>query len=349
VTLSDLARAWASWMGPAVWQATILAAALLVLDALVLRRAWPHVRAACWLLLFVKLALPPSLASPMSVTAGLPAAPAAGGAPVGAMLAWAVGAAALGATAVLRARASRARMLREASEPAAEVRAAAARAARRLGLRRVPRVVVSPAAKGPCVFGAWRPVVALPPAAPPGVSLDHVLLHEFAHVRRGDLVVHAALTVLQIAYWFHPLLWIARRRIAALREICCDATVASRLGEETPSYRRTLARAAAAALAPQAGLGIFASQATLIARLHWLDTRPWRNGPLRRGMAAAVALALAACVLPMARPGSAMPPAVRAAYATIRQAFEGRPGVGCMRVRHAVLFLNSQALKEENR
>jgi beta-lactamase regulating signal transducer with metallopeptidase domain len=38
-------------------------------------------------------------------------------------------------------------------------------------------------------------------------QLRSVLLHELAHIRRGDLWINLLQTLLQIAYLYHPLLW----------------------------------------------------------------------------------------------------------------------------------------------
>ena len=72
----------------------------------------------------------------------------------------------------------------------------AASAAKALGLRRVPELRLAHDATGPLTFGWLRPVVVLPAGATETFSpaeLSHILLHEFAHAKRGDLLAaHAA-------------------------------------------------------------------------------------------------------------------------------------------------------------
>ncbi len=65
---------------------------------------------------------------------------------------------------------------------------------------------------------------------------EHALLHELAHVRRGDLILAAFFGLLRAIYFFHPLVHLAERRLAGLRELCCDRFVARRLGEERVAY-----------------------------------------------------------------------------------------------------------------
>ena len=63
--------------------------------------------------------------------------------------------------------------------------------ARRLGLRRVPALVVTDLDVSPFVCGLWRQTLVLPCdllAALDPSQLRQVLLHELAHVRRGDLL-----------------------------------------------------------------------------------------------------------------------------------------------------------------
>ena len=60
----------------------------------------------------------------------------------------------------------------------------------RLGLERVPAIVFSDEAVAPAVYGLFRPVLLLPADYTESLSpeeAEHVLLHELAHLKRGDL------------------------------------------------------------------------------------------------------------------------------------------------------------------
>lgn len=50
-----------------------------------------------------------------------------------------------------------------------------------------------------------------------------MLLHELAHVRRGDPAVRFLEATALWLYWWHPVVWIARREIETAEEQCCDA------------------------------------------------------------------------------------------------------------------------------
>lgn len=181
--------------------------------------------------------------------------------------------------------------------------------AKRLGLRHVPRVAVTGRLVSPAVFGVFRPVLLMPKGYLSKLSrrdTEHMLLHELAHIRRGDLIMHGLYMLLQIVYWYNPLLWLVRRQLHHLRELSCDATVANLLRERTPAYRQTLLETARRLLArpvePGLGLlGLFEDSNRLAVRLNWLTKPTWRYRTMKRVAVATVAALMLACVLPMAQ------------------------------------------------
>lgn len=138
------------------------------------------------------------------------------------------------------------------------------------------------------------------------LDTEHILLHELAHIKRGDLWVHAVYMTLQIVYWFNPLLWLIRRTLQNLRELCYDATVAKLLKNNTVHYRQTLLETARRLLAepvdPGLGLlGLFENSNWLVARLKWLERKTWKNRRLRIATIILLVGIMTACVMPMAR------------------------------------------------
>ena len=314
LSLNGLAATWWAWMWPMFWQATITIGLVAAIDRVIRRRVWPEVRYALWLLVLLKLVLPPTLTMPTSVTSGLhllvrgsmepvtsretirpgstasprPAtardltdtslwngeageqpvvmpplsAESAASVPVASqvrpsaavtptrqlslevylMALWLLGMAVLAVRlAVYWRQLRRTHMAGMVStELPTWLSESLAKNAEKLGLRRLPRIVLSPNISCPAVFGALRPVLLLPTLTVAGISrkdTQHILLHELAHIKRGDLWIHAAYTVLQITYWFNPLLWLTGQKLRHLRELCCDSTVAGILREKTAEYR----------------------------------------------------------------------------------------------------------------
>jgi beta-lactamase regulating signal transducer with metallopeptidase domain len=97
----------------------------------------------------------------------------------------------------------------------------------RLGLRAPLRLVCSDTARVPMAWGIRNHHVVLPADAESWSTerREVVLLHELAHIRRGDCVAHLLSGVAAALYWPHPLVWIARRRQVADCELACDDTV----------------------------------------------------------------------------------------------------------------------------
>lgn len=92
----------------------------------------------------------------------------------------------------------------------------------RVGLRTMPRVAVSRSGLAPCVIGARAPILVLPTVPLPEAELDALILHELAHIRRGDYAANWVLQVLAAIFWFHPAVHALVRAAADAREECCD-------------------------------------------------------------------------------------------------------------------------------
>jgi TonB family protein len=105
-----------------------------------------------------------------------------------------------------------------------DLRGVAQEVAARLGVARLPTVLVSPHALTPMTWGVRRPRVLLPSRATewPRQRLTAVLAHEFAHVLRGDWAVHLLAQIVCAIYWFHPLFWIAERALGRESEQAAD-------------------------------------------------------------------------------------------------------------------------------
>ncbi len=150
------------------------------------------------------------------------------------------------------------------------------------GLRRPMRLRLIDSTLSPAVYGLFRPVILLPLALTEKLSrkqLRAVLLHEAIHLRRGDVWVNCAQTFLQIAYWWHPLLWLANVRIRRVREEAVDDAVMTALNTDADAYAPTLLEVAKFAfrrpLASLGLVGIMESRSALRQRIERLvDFRP---------------------------------------------------------------------------
>lgn len=110
---------------------------------------------------------------------------------------------------------------------------------RRYRVRPVPVWYADPLAT-PCVFGFFRPVIALPLTLR-REELEMVLAHEICHLRSGDTRWGMARIVCVCAHWFNPLVWAAAHLSRLDMEMACDERATSKMTEqERRQYARTL-------------------------------------------------------------------------------------------------------------
>lgn len=94
-------------------------------------------------------------------------------------------------------------------------------------------------------IGLLHPVIHIPGTLARGLDsaeLDAVIGHEMAHVKRCDDLVIRVQRVLRALFFFNPLIAIAGRRIAELREQCCDRLAMDRGNLSPRQYGGSLLR-----------------------------------------------------------------------------------------------------------
>jgi len=152
----------------------------------------------------------------------------------------------------------------------------------------------------PLTWGSRAPVILLPEDALDWSEAHRriVLRHELAHVARGDALSQFVAGFACALYWFHPLIWIAERRLRAECERACDDRVVS-LGTPAPEYAAHLlevARSARALGAPGFVSVAMARPSQLEGRLLAVLNESRQRVSLSRG-ARRSAVALSALVL----------------------------------------------------
>ena len=165
------------------------------------------------------------------------------------------------------------------------------------------RLIATDAVRGPALWGMLRPTMIIPPAMLRELSredLRFVFLHELAHLKRRDIAVDWALSLLHAFHWFNPAVWLALSRLRAERELSRDAMVlAVTDAREERGYGRTILKLVQAISRPgvlrPGAVGILEEKTELKRRIAMI-ARFDRNGSRGRGLAVALAL-LIACVL----------------------------------------------------
>jgi beta-lactamase regulating signal transducer with metallopeptidase domain/tetratricopeptide (TPR) repeat protein len=335
---------------PLLWQSSVLIAAVFAFDFFLRRRIRPAVRYTLWFVVFVKLLLPPTLALPTGAAWWLrmhdapPVAPHARtltvryDAPVmpfvprpGPRLAayvpppptlsrdaWVLlgslfVSALLAAWSVFRWR-QIARCVARTTAATTEINKMLAEARRLAGLRKNVRLRLTAESMSPAVCGLFRPIVLLPQSLIErltAIQLRAVLLHELIHLRRRDVWVNCAQTLLQIVYWWHPLLWFANARMRRVREEAVDDAVMFALSEEAEIYAPTLLEVAKLAFnRPLATLGLVGILESRNALRHRIERLLNFSAPRRVGVSVASVICIAAftaLAVPMGEPPARAP------------------------------------------
>ena len=97
----------------------------------------------------------------------------------------------------------------------------------RMGVTRSVRLLRSLDRNMPMAFGVRTPTVLIPAIADTWTEDRRraVLLHELAHIDRSDCLTQLIAELTCAAYWMHPGVWFAARRLRVEREIACDDRV----------------------------------------------------------------------------------------------------------------------------
>ncbi len=293
-TLNSWSAAWPSWAWSMFWQSSLLIGALWVFDLALRRKVRADVRYALWLVVLLKLIVPPTLALPTGLAWWLRASPARqhivqaskmvatypdasvempfpSAAPIEVLptphlsaASWMLAVSTLISLALLGWLLVRwlqvARDIRRATDVSATLHQLLQEARSLVGLRASVRLRLTQRKMSPAVCGWFRPVILLSETLAGKLSdqqLRAVLVHELAHVKRGDVWVNCLQTLVQIVYWWQPLVWLANARIRQVREEAVDDAVMLALRDEADGYAPTLLEVAKLAFRrPLASLGL---------------------------------------------------------------------------------------------
>ena len=292
-TLNQWGENFLSFAWPMLWQSSLLIAALFAFDLLFWRKLRGSIRYALWLVVLVKLCVPPTLALPTSpawwlhqtpppvmakslphytvtyadapipempmatLPAFVPPAPAMTKASWLLVVSVAVSFVLLGWLLVRWWQITRQVRRATTSERLTELADAAQES---LGMKFNVQVKLTTNSMSPAVCGLFRPAIMIPQSLAENFSdeqLRAVLLHELIHLYRRDVWVNFLQAQLQIFYWWHPLVWLANARIRRVREEAVDDAVMLSLRDEAESYAPTLLEVAKLALnRPLVSLGL---------------------------------------------------------------------------------------------
>jgi beta-lactamase regulating signal transducer with metallopeptidase domain len=136
------------------------------------------------------------------------------------------------------------RLLRYAAPAPVALQREADRLAARLGLARSPIVRLLPGRWSPMLWApGWAASLLLPAELLGRLDPEArrtLLAHELAHLRRCDHWVRLFEMLVTALFWWHPVVWWARRELREAEEQCCDAWVLWALPQSAKTYALAL-------------------------------------------------------------------------------------------------------------
>ena len=144
------------------------------------------------------------------------------------------------------------------------------------GITRNVTIISSKQISVPMTFGLKQPVIILPESQLEGSSQDFmpVLAHELAHIQRRDLITITFQVVMNMLFWFHPVMRQVNRHLDLNRERICDEMAMEALGLQPKTYGRELLTHLEASLTPHPELvmsgGMFMSKRNVLKRFEYL-------------------------------------------------------------------------------
>jgi beta-lactamase regulating signal transducer with metallopeptidase domain len=191
-----------------------------------------------------------------------------------------------------------------------------------LGIHRRVEVLLHEAVPGPMICGAAKPAIVLPRDAEnwEGEDLNRAIVHELEHIRRGDWVTRCLARTACAVYWFHPLVWIAWRKLVLEAERSCDDAV---LGHsEAIAYADQLVELAkqlsTVRKSPIMAMANRADLATRVSALLDSRQRRGRAGTLSLAAACAAALVLVLLMSPLLLVAAPLRDALAQSTSTLR-------------------------------
>ncbi len=177
-----------------------------------------------------------------------------------------------------------------------------------IGIRRPIDLRLSNNVSSPAVCGFFKPVILMPInliKKLPQDQLRAVLIHELCHIQRGDLWINSVQTILQIIYFYSPLVWLANLIVRRIREQAVDEMVLVTLGSGAKNYSNTLIDIAEMAFFKTSLslrlISVVESKKALEGRIKQMLNRPIPKSAKPGILGLVIVLTLAMVLLPMAR------------------------------------------------
>lgn len=102
-------------------------------------------------------------------------------------------------------------------------------------MRRKVKITQSELITSPITYGIFHPVILLPKTTDYNneATLKYILLHEYTHIRRFDVLAKLLLVTALSVHWFNPFVWLMYMLANRDIELSCDETVVRKSNANT--------------------------------------------------------------------------------------------------------------------
>ena len=160
-------------------------------------------------------------------------------------------------------------LLRLGSTPSPEMAAVLKTLCHDLKVRRCDLVVL-PEITSPATVYSWKPCILVPESCDQPDRVEQftdIMRHELIHVLRNDYFVAAFSDVVCMILFFHPAVWIARKKMKLERELACDLAVVEAHPDHRVDYAASLTRLVRLSMTHDSSPGVdFAAPVSFLGR-----------------------------------------------------------------------------------
>lgn len=101
-----------------------------------------------------------------------------------------------------------------------------------LNIKQSFKVYNSKILDSPLVTGFFNKKLILPDNLKDDINIKPILMHELTHIRRGDLTIKFAITLISIVHWFNPFIYLLKREIDEYCELSCDEGITVNMSQK---------------------------------------------------------------------------------------------------------------------
>ncbi len=116
------------------------------------------------------------------------------------------------------------------------------RISKNLQLNKVVELAESAKVSVPTIIGHLKPILLFPVGALAGLpvnQIEAIISHEMAHLKRYDYLINLIISIVEVLFFFNPVIWWLSAGIRADREILCD-DLALGVTRDPANYARAL-------------------------------------------------------------------------------------------------------------